>query len=221
MSFSLEERYEFFRGQVSYRDLAHGAARWLTQLLIATPAAKEKLAEWVSATPPPWATPSSEELQSKVHYFGDFSMSSTLAGALERLPPPVRDYALERVSFMGIGWQAWGFCGPWPPRTPERPWLIVASIPWGRKDMNPVDVFGHELSHAWLNQEPSAGDQAMSAFAANDLMNTPERIFRQLSRETVKNVSSMRRAAARRERLARALTRAWGFRGPPPHEVRT
>ena len=178
MSYSLDERYEMFGGRVSYRELAHGAGRWLTLMLTCTDAARGKLDDWLRSCPgPPWVAPSIEELEMRAHYHGDFALVRSLANALQKVPPPVRDYALQKVTFMGIGLHALGFCGARPELPDARPWWIVSSA------KEACDTFGHEIAHCWLNQEPDATYRTMTAFHQNDLLQTPDRIYRQLSRD--------------------------------------
>ena len=138
---------------------------WLCNELIATEAAAEKLRGWGVRTPPPWTAPTAAEVLTRIHFAGaDVPLAHLVARLLaERLPPPVTDYAIEHVTFIGAGRSIGGFCGP---RIDfgTRPWVIVlANMSVANDDWTP-DLIAHELTHSWLLGEPHEDVRCAGAF---------------------------------------------------------
>ena len=104
-----------------------------------------------------------------------------------QVPPPVWAYCVETVTWLGVGLMLMGTCGP-PPAIGSRPWFITLGSRRDATDATRAALVAHETAHAWLMAEPPLG--ATQAAAA---------------------VAAARRADDRDERLARALTTAWGF----------
>jgi hypothetical protein len=158
---------------------------WLTPELTATAAARAKLEDWTGASP--------RGAIADPCVYGDASLLPLLRGALGRLPPPARAYAIERAVFLLVGRQMRGWCGA-RPDCGDR-WFVVLSSA-GDDDEAFVNLCGHELAHAWLEEPPTAGmrcaprDWRGSAAAGDE--------------------SAIYAAA---ERRAEALAASWGFLG--------
>lgn len=181
--------------------------RWMAAELVATVPAQRKLHAWCARTPrDQWHEPGAPaSVLVAVHAIGDEVLLHALARVLCRLPAPARDYALTRVTYLLVGVETVGWCGP-VPDLGGRPFVIVLSA-----DARDADAFenvaAHEVSHAWLEPEP-CGVTCASAFRLAVVHHTPMADVPDGARVAV---LAERRRAVEAERVACALARRWGF----------
>lgn len=194
---------------LTWREVMAGGPAWLRWELCATPAARAKLRDWLQRIPRPWQTPKPENVYTALSFVGDSAIHAAVARLLCELPPPVCDYAVARVTFIGAGVRTLGWCGA-RPDFGERPWCVVLS---GVNDADGRDrlrdLAAHELAHAWLGDEPAADQVAAGAFFMETAHDIP---LEELPGDRRELIIRHRAEYARHEALARALVRALGFR---------
>jgi hypothetical protein len=124
---------------------------FLTDLLVATPAAWQRLESWLAAGA---RVPSADDLVRRLKFLGDTQVRDVVLKALhENIPPPAADYLLGNFLFMGTGWSTGGWCV----RTaaPRGPVLSVVLLNGASRDPATVlDYMLHEGSHGWLLCDP-------------------------------------------------------------------
>jgi hypothetical protein len=123
---------------------------WLIAELIATEAARHKLRAWAQAGARDIADPA--EILTKLDAYGDPILPHLVARTLAKLPPPVRVYALDHVTFLLVGAAFGGWCGPRPALA--KPWLVVISARDGVQATEAL--IAHETGHAWLMKAPES-----------------------------------------------------------------
>lgn len=179
---------------------------WMRPELVATDAAAAKLRAWSARTPQPWPVLMPADVLVRQAFVGCEPMAHITARVLsERLPPPVTDYLLTRVTFIGVGLHILGFCSA-PIAFDDRPHVIVLSAcePLARFEA----LVAHECAHAWLEPEPSPGVVTSGAFWTKTVLHTT---LDAVPDHAVPHVMELRRADQYSERVARGLTRVWGF----------
>jgi len=178
--------------------------------LIATPAAHRKLASWATGTRS--APSDAVDTLQRLRFFGDGALAQLTARMLVgSVPPPVAQYAVEKCTWVALGVQLLGFCSPRIPQG-NRPFLIVVAatnISNAKSALQFQDLIAHELSHAWLLDEPASDVRSVTAFQAETLMFSD--LVPVADAAVLELVNAGRRESARREAQAKALARAWGF----------
>ncbi|MCH7888496.1 MAG: hypothetical protein IIA00_04375, partial [Proteobacteria bacterium] len=84
-----------------------------------------------------------------------------MADVLSTIAPPAAEYCVEACTFVGMGLQILGTCGP-APDPDGRPWFICVSGAYGSLDSVKA-VVTHECAHAWSLPEPSPTSTPWSA----------------------------------------------------------
>ena len=128
--------------------------------------------------------------------------------------PPVVEYVLARVAFLGLGSTLRGLAGsPLPMETSLRPWFVSIAANWsagGERDETAPALVAHECAHCWLLLEPGgplSESEVSARFHATSPADVPE-VERPAMRE-------WREIHNRREREADALIgTSWGFSWP-------
>jgi hypothetical protein len=206
---SLPERHESLDRRFTFRELVH--VSWLRRPMTATPAARAKLLAWEARTPRPWPpAPDPATVLTSLEFVGDRTMPHVLARLISELPPPVADYAIARVAYIGVGMQCYAFCGP-RVQMRDRPWLIVLG-PGDQSRETLRRVMAHEIAHTWLLDEPEARDVAATAFWHTAVF---DEALRDEDPAAAKlRVNQLRIDSMRDERQARELAACWGFEEP-------
>lgn len=185
-------------------DDASALPPWLNMPLIASAPARAKLLDWVRSAQAPRICSVTDVLL-KLQAFGDAALALAIAEVLAVLPPPVTDYAVTRVTFVTVGRQLLGWCGP-RIDDGDRPWLVALG-PCSNDGTKLNEVTAHEVAHAWLLEERPSDRMcaAVVAEAVNcgSISLAPPAIVPMLHAE--------RAAYACYEREAEALVEAWGF----------
>jgi hypothetical protein len=208
---NLEWRYETLGGAVSYQDLAHGEPSWslipsLHALVMGS--GGSKLTAWMQdpTTKPLANCPPLEQVYLDVNVIGDDYIHAQIARVLFRLPAPVRDYAMSRITFLCVGMSTLGFCGA-RPGVGDRPWVIVLSA--AKKTQASIqELIAHEIAHAWSLEEPAPNVVAAPAFWQRSIREPPRADDSPAARAVIEKE---RAEAARDERLADRLVDCWGF----------
>ena len=170
--------------------------------------ARNKLRAWCARTPQPWDVPADPTaVLLSLAAVGDHLIPLHIAKALCDVPPPVRDYCLTRVTWLGIGLALGGWCGA---RIDfgDRPWLLPVAWRADEDGDKFAGLVAHEAAHAWRGAEPAPGVVLRSAFADWTIRDTPMEHVPAASRVLV---ASLRADDAREERETRALVQEWGF----------
>lgn len=190
--------------QVSPAERAGTLPSWFGDALVRTAAARRKLHAWATRTPrATWeAQADAATVLVSLHAFGDPVVPHTVAQTLCRLPAPVRAYAAESVTWLGIGVGFAGWCGP-RPEFGDRPWLVALSA---HQELE--TLIAHETAHAWLLEEPHPNDRLLPAFADWTIRDTG---LSRVPEAAMDAVVAARRQYARDEDQVHALLRAWGF----------
>jgi hypothetical protein len=192
-----------------WREVMSGGPRWLTWELCATKSARTKACDWLHRVSRPWFPPDPGAVHVKLAFLGDDVIHSAVTRVLCELPPPVRDYALQRVTFLGVGVRTLGWAGS-RIGFGDRPWLVVLSAVNAKGGADELrDLVGHELAHTWLGVEPAADQVAAGAFWQQTVYDVP---LEELPEADRAELIRRRREYAHGEELARALARSWGFR---------
>jgi len=160
MNLSLQEKADLFGGVVTARQLVNGAVPWFCQELVETESAQARLRQWAASggmarTFPP------ARIREELRYYGDPRMLPAVIDAVASVPPPVRDFVLEEVALLGIGWVHIGrtFLAPF-----EGQRMIILS--GASHDETRIGrLVLHELAHAWL-ESPALGEVATCLPAA-------------------------------------------------------
>src|SRR5687768_15975263 len=80
----------------------HSLPEWLTPALVATTPAVRRLRSWAALMEGQWASRDVGTVRGRLHFIGSRILGDLTARVLaERLPPPVVDYLLGRVTFVG------------------------------------------------------------------------------------------------------------------------
>jgi hypothetical protein len=204
-------------GEAGWQRVADGgpAARrdslpaWLIPELVSTRPACEKLRGWLDRHTAPATPLTPGDVLARIQFCGDEVLAHLTARLLaERLPPPVCQYAIDRVTFLGVGFQKLGLCGP-PLPSQGRPWLISLSAHRTDDPSDVDDLVAHEIAHAWLLEEPGAAVVSRTAFWHQTVLRLP---MADVPADVEAQVRQQRRLSARDETEARRLTRAWGFK---------
>jgi hypothetical protein len=180
---------------------------WLSPELVATPMARENLSTFGRRHLAPQPSPTVTEVLSRIWALGDEEIALAIAEVLVdgRVPPPVRDYGIERVTWIGVGRLVAGFCASSnlsPSDGTPRPRLIVLT------DHRPFDnLVIHELAHAWTVREctHNAGAVWQSAVVHSSISRVPL--------ERRESVIAVQREYGRMEDVADRLSGRWGY-GP-------
>ncbi len=211
---AIAELDKLFGERLSYRERMAGGPLWACWELTATPAARLRLMLWLATDPPrPWISPPAEEIAHRLrpNFFGDDALRDTTARVLASAPPPVVEYVLDRVAFLGLGSTLFGLACP--PLPMELPWLVAIAANNGsgvgeRDETAPVLV-AHECAHCWLLLEPG-GTLSESEVSAK-LHTTSPGDVPEVERPAMRK---RRERHNRREREADELAAAWGFSWP-------
>jgi hypothetical protein len=184
---------------------------WYSPPLVATTPARAKLSAWSAKTPrEAWSAPGDPAaVLATVRAFGDEVLAHTLARVIAGLPPPVCAYAVDRVTFFGVGLTMLGSASAPLPRD-DRPWLVTYSHQdKGEGDDWTPDLMAHEVAHAFLLEEPTPGETVRSALWNATVMLSP---MERIPGDVAGTVKRLRQTSDRYERECVALTSAWGFR---------
>jgi hypothetical protein len=191
---------------------------WLSPELASTPAAREKLRTYgrrhldeqlTSSGTRTKSAPTVADVLSQIWCLGAdehvaAALASTLADA--RIPAPVRTYALERCTFIGLGARVAGFCGCADLTSPDgraRPRLVVLAA------HEPFDALvAHELAHCWTLPEPDTTSRNGSAVWQSALYDVPLAV---VPGTLLAEAMDRRRSYARDEDVAERLAARWGF----------
>ncbi len=198
-----------YRSLLNLEDRGEAVPPWMSDPLIATTAARNKLRAWVQRTPRPWTSPAPADVLVRQTCVGDEVLAHVIARVIsERLPPPVASYVVDTVCFITVGARIAGFCSA---PLPKRPWLIVV-VHTAPDDEAAVGrfrrVLAHEIAHSWTLPEPMPGDVAAGAF----WMDTVHGVrLEHVPATALDTVRAERQAYVDGELLARRLTRVWGF----------
>jgi hypothetical protein len=124
---------------------------WISKELIATPAARARLATWVEA-----GSPAADPLD--VHVVADEYLEPLIGSVLAALPPPVLFHMVRHASVLAVGRDAKGWWA-WPPSprsdsTEGRSVLVAGWIAGDDADTDFRSVVKHEVSHCWLEPGP-------------------------------------------------------------------
>jgi hypothetical protein len=177
---------------------------WLRPPLVATAAARQKLAAWIASGKPDAPT-QADALVGQQH-IGDELLAHAIARTLSALPAPLGHYAIGHCQFISVGASIRGFCAPHVSH--ERPWLIVLST--AGQDVPLFEaVVAHEVSHAWLLEEPPPNVTCLSSFAQNVIMHAQT-----VPTDVADSINRERHRYARNERQCRELVEALGYRDP-------
>jgi hypothetical protein len=197
---TLEERYDALAGAVRYRDLARGGYRWLTDTLVKTDGARQRLRAWALA--------GCHDGPRELCYTGNESIGRAADAVLQALPPPVAWHVARAVLVIGQGF-AGGMCATFPKLPPcdeNRQIVTVGKVP---NDADLPGIIAHEFAHAW-----TFGIVAVSsAVALTERLAWYDRI-RSLVTEHPQLVTDVIGDDLRHEWLAVTLAREWGFTGP-------
>lgn len=196
---------------------------WLTSELLAGDG-REKLTRWLdTAPPPPWPDKVDvADTERALAFRGDYAALTFTAVTIAHLPPPVRDYAISRVQFVGtLAWA--GFCGIPEPEDATRPRAVVVT-PGARGGSTDEiiaafqHVAAHEIAHCWIEPEPEPGARWMPAAEQAFLEHgpyTPDELAA-ANPEAARRLRRWQAAQRARETPVEALCRAWGLTGHQP-----
>jgi hypothetical protein len=171
------------------------SGRWLTDALLATPEAVERLDAWVKHGRP-------LHDPTRLRYAGDRAVSDALRGVLAKVPPPVAWWMVERAIFLGLGRDASGLCVH--PSLPTEPGLRVVLID-GRAD-DAATVCAHEGAHLWCEPVSDPAGWYLDARCLN------QAAFARVA-VAFGRLDDAADLAERPERRAARLAREWGFTG--------
>ena len=211
--------------------------KWLTDELIATPAAQGRVRAWAAAggLTLPDSLEARRTIVERVQIVGDDMLIAPIQRALERVPPPVLDHVRRNALVLAVGRSCGGFCvSDATPSTDTTEWrrlLVCAYYPpppgppkWVTRlsrmlrrpaltdaaDTEFLGVCIHETAHHWL--EPSRPRDYVETEA--------ERVEHGLDREAYVRCavalgfqSRLTKDVERVEYRACRLVRSWGFRG--------
>ncbi len=156
------DRCRLLAGAYSARDIARGAAPWLTDALIATPVAERRLRRWIDM-----GRPSPHDV-GPLELAGCKAVLDVVERALERIPEPVVVHVVQNCVIAGISTKVLGWFAPrlpQPKHAVEPGQLIVIS--GHSPDVEATTA--HEVAHAWLleretNISPQVAAPAEKAF---------------------------------------------------------
>jgi hypothetical protein len=192
---TLTDRYNALGGVMSeHAIVAAGGPPWLTDALVCTAAARERLLRYARAGFPP-ADRRRLQMVNVEH-----GTNAVLLEVFGRVPGCVAEHATRNVIVAPVGKRASGWISTLPtlPRRNERPFLI--SIAADRPNEEVASTFAHELAHAWLSYDIEASEPLDEPAANEDnpaSMSTQEFIVEY----------------ARDEWQVATLARSWGFTG--------
>lgn len=193
-------------GRLSYKEILAGGPRWLSGELCATEPARERLRSWFERNPQPWPEPDTGKIYASLHFFGDKKMCEQFTNLLAYLPPPVIEYAIEKVTFVAVGLRLCGWCGARPSFGERRFFVVLGGYDDTAKQFN---TMMHELAHTWLMPEPAEGQVAADVIQNDALINLPLEKVAEINPEARAEVVRCREASANNERQAGALTFEW------------
>lgn len=198
------ERCDLLRPVVSPREIAAGAARWLTPGLIPTDAARARLARWVAL-----GGPVADSSELNVIGALEDDAPECVVGALGRMPLPVQHHVIANCTIAIVGRSAAGWVSTLPvPRNPLEAPLVIA-IDAGASDPEIQAVFAHEAAHAWLSQPVRpVGAETPLPWQARQAVQQLDRLAEAWGVDDPRPVSH-----ARDELRVATLAHAWGFRG--------
>lgn len=142
------DRIALLRGAMTARDIAHGAAPWLTDTLVITAPARARLQRWAAAGGPPAD-------RSAVCCVGPDPINDLLQSTLARIPEPVAEHVVRHcvVAVVGRRTAGWAMVLPRPAHEPsEAPHLVTITA--HDADRTPEEVaarLAHECAHSWLS----------------------------------------------------------------------
>lgn len=176
-------------------------APWVTEDLLATPAARGRLKRWFEAG---GITPTPDDLVRRLRYLGDGELRSIVLMALhEHVPPPVVAFLLDHGLFVGVGWSARGWCCR--VALPTEP-VAVIMVSGASRDWRAIlDTCLHENAHAWLIPAPQTPLRTEAVFNESAFALLAAAADPDLMRDVLRD-------EARVERQADALARQWGGR---------
>lgn len=197
---TLSDRFNALGGRVPMRNLAAGDCAWLTEALIPTDAARERLRRWAAAG---CLAPDHDALN-VLHS----DAREVIEDACRRLPDCVADHLVRNVYVAVVGRESGGWVTSLPalPSATEAPQILVVQA--SDDDAETAGVFAHEAAHAWLS---------LKIYDHADLVSTvPAR------RDTAALVDRLAKAwalpspqigRAREEWRVARLAGSWGFSG--------
>src|SRR5689334_1234241 len=198
---TISDRFAALGARVPMRDLAAGQCAWLTEELIPTAAARERLLRWA-------VTGCHAPNLGALCVLQD-DARDIIEDACRRLPDCVADHLVRNVCVAVVGRETGGWVTPLPalPCATEAPQLLVVQAV--SDDAETAGVFAHEAAHAWLS---------LRVFDRTDLVPTlPARreaaalLDRLAAAWAIPYSGRMDRA--RHEWLVARLAQSWGFQG--------
>lgn len=212
---------------------------WLTDELMATPAAQARLRAWAGAggLTLPDSLEARRAIVERVEIVGDDMLAPSIQRALARLPPPVLDHVRRNALVLAVGRSCGGFCAPdAPPSSDATEWrrLLVCAYACPPRPSKWVTRLSRLLRRAALAEDPDAESSDFAGLVAHEvchhwLERSPprdyveteaERVEHRLDREAYVRCafawgfqSHVTKDVERVEYRACRLVRSWGFTG--------
>jgi hypothetical protein len=146
---SIDEKCALGLG-ISARRIVHEMP-WLTRPLVATEAARARLATWLGSGGLDRARRTAHEIRATLAFFGDIEMLPAVVAAFERMAPPACDYVMGKAFIIGVGatTDGWTSAAEFP-RTHRQ----IIALNGARPDFEQLrKTTAHEAAHVWLEEE--------------------------------------------------------------------